>query len=212
MGFELADEALVNETQQALQSAESVGDAYALSLARWAHGTALLRSDDAHRAVGIDLLRQSCAGGINSVSIWCDAEFSVELARQGRLDEAIDSLGAAVQSDLNRRDTFFVGYPTAMLVRLLTKRGAVGDRDLANGIVAQLEVQQESTAPAAQLWPLHCRALITASAGDELRFISVLARYRALAQQLDASGHLLLAEQLALEHPSAGNGASNAID
>ena len=55
LGFEPADEALVNETRHALLLAESIGDAYALSLTRWAYGTALLRSDDANREVGIDL-------------------------------------------------------------------------------------------------------------------------------------------------------------
>src|SRR6185312_2071227 len=136
LGFEPADEALVNETRHALLLAESIGDAYALSLARWAYGTALLRSDDANREVGIDLLRQSCAGGLNTVSTWCDAEISAEMARQGRVDTAIDTLRTAVQSDIDGGDAFFVGYPTAVLVRLLIERGASDDWDQARDVVA----------------------------------------------------------------------------
>lgn len=62
LGFDLADEALVNESHDALLRAEAFGDAYGLSLARFAHGTALLRSGDPHRDAGIELLHQSRSG------------------------------------------------------------------------------------------------------------------------------------------------------
>src|SRR5262249_22610683 len=142
LGFGLADETLMSETEQALRWAESTGDAYALSLARWAHGTVLLRSDDAHRALGIDLLRQSCEEGMNSSQAWCEADFGEELARHSRLDTAIDTVRAAVQSEINTRHPLFAGYPAAVLVRLLTQRGATGDWEQARDVVTQLETQQ----------------------------------------------------------------------
>jgi adenylate cyclase len=204
MGFELADEALVDQTRNALRAAESVGDAYALSLARWAHGTALLRTSTGHREVGLELVRESCDGGINSVSTWCDAEISMELVRQGRLDEAIDSLSTGVLSDLHGHDTFFVGYPTAVLVRLLMERHAAGDRERARELVVELEVQQGSVVPAMGLWPLHCRAVFARAAGDHAGYAKALTLYRQLAERLEADGHVLLAQHLAAESSISG--------
>ncbi len=66
-GFEVADEALVNETGEALRLAESFGDAYALSLARFAHGSAILQSGDPRREMGIELLLESRSGGLDSL-------------------------------------------------------------------------------------------------------------------------------------------------
>jgi adenylate cyclase len=204
LGFEPADEALVNETRDALLLAESIGDAYALSLARWAHGTALLRSDDANREVGLDLLRQSCVGGLNSVSTWCDAEISEEMARQGQVDAAIDTLRTAVQSEIDGGDAFFVGYPTAVLVRLLIERGASDDWDQARDVVAQLEAQPLSDpVPAMQLWPLRCRAILAGAVGDTDGYAEIVTRYRELAEELDARGHLAVAKQFAAE-PALG--------
>jgi hypothetical protein len=202
LGFELPDETLVNETRHALQLAECVGDAFALSLACWAHGTALLRSSDAHRGVAIDLLRRSCAGGMNSVSggTWCDAEISAELARQGRLDIAIDTLRSAVESEINVRAALFVGYPAAVLVRLLMKRGSTKDWDEALNVVAQLEAGPPSDpVPALQLWPLQCRATIAGAVGDTAGYAEIVNRYRDVAEDLEARGHMAVAKQLAAE-------------
>jgi hypothetical protein len=128
----------------------------------------------------------------------------MELVRQGRLDEAIDSLSTGVLSDLHGHDTFFVGYPTAVLVRLLMERHAAGDRERARELVVELEVQQGSVVPAMGLWPLHCRAVFARAAGDHAGYAKALTLYRQLAERLEADGHVLLAQHLAAESSISG--------
>jgi adenylate cyclase len=205
LGFELVDEALVSATRHALLLAESIGDAYGLSIARWAHGTALLRSGDTDRSAGVDLLHQSRSGGMNSVGSWCDAELSAEMARQGRRDTPIDTLRAAVQSEIDAGDRLFVGYSTVVLVQLLVSRGAATDLDQARDIVAQLEAQLPRVPePALQLWPLQCRALLANAVGDLASYSEIVTRYRDLAEELDARGHLAVAKRLAAEPAFGG--------
>ena len=142
LGFELVDEDLVNETRDALLAAESFGDAYGLALARWAHGTALLRRRDPDRIAGLDLLHQSRSGTAWTSAEYCtDAEVAVEMARQGRRDEAIDTLRAVIQTEIDAGNILYVGYPIAVLVELLVGRGARDDVGQARDIVAQYEVR-----------------------------------------------------------------------
>jgi adenylate cyclase len=199
LGFELADEALLQEAPDALRMAESIGDASALDLARWAYGTALLRSDDTHYGAGVDLIRQSRAGFLNNfVGTWCDAELAGEMARHGSSDDAaIGALQSAVQSGIDMGDKFFVGYPTAVLVRLLTLRGGATDAQEARDVVARFEAElPPDPEPALQLWPLQCRALLASAVGDRVGYSHIVIRYRELAEEVDARGHLATARQL----------------
>jgi hypothetical protein len=109
LGFELADEALVKETRDALLLAESFGDAYGLSLARWAHKTALLRSGNPRRDAGIDLLHQSGSGGLDIYGSLLDAELAAEMARQGRRDAPLETLRAVVQTEIDAGETLSSG-------------------------------------------------------------------------------------------------------
>lgn len=198
LGFELADEALVNETRDALLLAESFGDAYGLSLARFAHGTALLRSGDPRRDAGIDLLHQSRSGGLDIYGSLVDAELAAEMARQGRRDAPLQTLRAVVQTEIDAGETLFVGPSLAVLVQLSVSRGAQTDLEKARDIVAQFEAQlPQSPEPALQLWPLQCLAVVANAVGDAAGYAEVVTRYRDLAEKLHARGHLAVAKQLA---------------
>lgn len=200
LGFDLADEALVNESHDALLRAEAFGDAYGLSLARFAHGTALLRSGDPHRDAGIELLHQSRSGGLDISGSLLDAELAAEVARHGQRDAQIDTLRTAVESEIDSGETLFVGYPLAVLVTLLVGRGGSDDVEQARDIVAEFEANLPAVPdPSVQLWLLQCRALLASAVCDAVSYSEVVTRYRELAERLDARGHLAVAKQFAAE-------------
>jgi hypothetical protein len=49
------------------------------------------------------------------------------------------------------------------------------------------------------LWPPQCRARLADAVGDAAGYAETVIRYRNLAEQLDARGHLAVAKQLATE-------------
>jgi adenylate cyclase len=198
LGFDLTDEALVNETGDALRLAESFGDAYALSLARWAHGSALLRSGDPRRETGIELLHQSRSSGLDIYGSLLDAELAVDMVRHGRRDVPIEALNATVRAEIESGETLFVGYSLAVLVQLLASQGGSDGVAQAQDMVARFEADLPGVRePAVQLWLLRCRALLANAVGDVVGYEEYVTRYRDLAEELDARGHLAVAEQLA---------------
>lgn len=198
LGFDLADEALVNETEVGLHLAESFGDAYALSMARWAHGTALLRSGDPRRERGIELLHQSRSGGLDVYGSLLDAELAVDMVRHGGRHVPIEALNAAVQAEIESGETLFVGYSLAVLVQLLAAQDGSDGVAQAQDIVARFEADLPGVPePAVQLWLLRCRALLANAVGDVVGSEEHVTRYRDLAEALDARGHLAVADRLA---------------
>ena len=199
VGFELVDEVLLDEARNAVRMAESFGDAYGLALARWAYGMALLRTDDQERTDGIHFLHLSRSDGIDIGGSNLEADVAAESLRQGRLDDGqIAALLDAVEAEINNGDILCVGQSTAVLVRLLVVRRQPDDMDRAHDIVSQLEAQLAAcSVPAFHLWPLQCRALLANAIGDETGYLEAVARYRGMAEQLDARGHLAAARQLA---------------
>jgi adenylate cyclase len=199
VGFELVDEVLLDEARNAVRMAESFGDAYGLALARWAYGMALLRTDDHERTDGIHFLHLSRSDGIDIGGSNLEADVAAESLRQGRLDDGqIAALLDAVEAEINNGDILCVGQSTAVLVRLLVVRRQPDDMDRAHDIVSQLEAQLAAcSVPAFHLWPLQCRALLANAIGDETGYLEAVARYRGMAEQLDARGHLAAARQLA---------------
>lgn len=198
LGFDLVDEALINETRDALLLAESFGDVYGLSLARWAHGIALLRSGDPRRDRGVKLLHQSRSGGLDIYGSLLEAELAADMTRHGQRDVPIEALYTGVQSEIESGETLFVGYPLAVLVRLLVARGGQSDLDRARDVVAEFETRLVGVPePAVQLWFLQCNAVLANAFGDPVSYSELVTRYRDLAEKLDAVGHLAAAEELA---------------
>jgi adenylate cyclase len=198
LGFDLATERLLTETDEALRKAEAFGDAYGLSLARLAHGTALLRSGRPDRDDGIDLLQLSRSGGIDIGGSMTDATLATATARHDQGYEQIDTLRAVIQPELDRGETLFTGYSTSVLVKLLVNRGTPNDLTQAHAFVAQLEEQIAAVAsPALALWPLQCRTRLAKVVGDEASYGQFVTRYRNLSEELDARGHIDTAKRLA---------------
>jgi adenylate cyclase len=199
-GFDLADEQLVNETRDALRLAESFGDPYALSSARLSHGTALLRSGHPDRDAGIRLCKLSRSAGIDINGSATDAELAAATAEEGQRDRQIEILRSAIQPELDRGETLLTGYSVSVLVELLADRGAPDDLAQAREVVAQLEYLIAAVSlPALELWPLQCLARLAKAVGDSATYVSLVTRYRKLAEELDARGHIAIARRLASE-------------
>jgi adenylate cyclase len=198
LGFDLADEALVNETRDGLHLAESFGDAYALSMARWTHGSALLRSGDPRRETGIELLHQSRSGGLDIYGSLLDAELAVDMVRHGHRHVPIEALRAAVQAEIESGETLFVGCSLAVLVQLLASQGGSDGVAQAQDMVTRFEADLPGVPePAVQLWLLRCRALLANAVRDVDGYQEHVTRYRDLAEELDARDHIAVAERLA---------------
>lgn len=206
VGFDLVDEALLDEAHAAVLMAETFGDAYALALTRYAYGMALLRTDAPQRADGVHYLYLSRADGIDICGSNTIADIAAEPLRYGRSDdEQIATLLAAVRDELHNGDVLCVGQSIAVLVRLLTLRRAPGDIELADDIVSRFEAELAGRGePALQLWPLQCRAVLADTTGDESAYLQALDEYRDLAEGLDARGHIADARRLATRKPIGG--------
>ena len=138
LAFDRAGGRLVAETHDALRRAEAFGDVYGLALARWAHGTALVKSGDSHRAAGIELLELSRSGGIDIGGSVAEADIAAAKAPQERPADQVDLLEAAIRSEIDDGEILFAGYPISVLVALLINHGAPGDLVRAERLVAQL--------------------------------------------------------------------------
>jgi adenylate cyclase len=203
LGFELVDDPLLAETERALRLAEEYGcasgfAAYGLSLARWAHGTVLLSSGPSRRSQAVELLRLSRAVGGEITVGPVEAQIAAGRRWQGEVDdELISELFAKVVSELDAGDFTYVGYSTVELVKLLIARGRADDRGVAEEIVARLEIEMSAISqPALELWPLLCRALLADATGNTAAYAAALTRYRNLAEELDARGHLVMVAEL----------------
>ena len=202
-GFELVGDAMMTETERALRLAEEYGDgsgfaAYGLSLARWARGTALLHCGPARRSEALELLRLSREFGGDVAVGPIDAQIAAARRWQGDIDdELIDSLEAKVASELDAGDFTYFGYGATELVKLLLARAREDDLKSAHRIATRLAAEISAISqPALELWPLLCQILLTDVEGDTVGHAAALARYRDIAEALDARGHLVTAAEI----------------
>jgi hypothetical protein len=139
----------------------------------------VLNRSDPHCAV--------CGNSPRAFARFCDGCGSLLIA----------SLEAKVASELGAGDFTYFGYGATELVKLLIARAREDDLKSANRIATRLAAEISAISqPALELWPLLCQILLADVEGDTVGHGAALARYRDLAEALDARGHLVTVAKL----------------
>jgi hypothetical protein len=196
-----ADDSALRVMEEAVQTAQRAGNDYALSLAEYELGAALLYRDaaaDRHRGLEIMLqarewLRERGAYLIPITEVVAGRE----RARRGDRDAAIPVMRQAVD-ELHQAGRLGYGVcGTGLLVETLLERAAEGD--LAE---AQEAIDRLANLPATEGWAmleitlLRLRALLARTCGDDVAYRDLVGRYRAMAESLGFEGHIAWAEAM----------------
>jgi adenylate cyclase len=202
LGMCKADE-LVDDTREALRCAESLGGVSGIIATLWAHGSVLLRAENASHDEAIDLLERARILmeehqlhhiGMTSIA----ADLAIHAACKGRIDEAIDSLRPTFLLNSQSGSRVFVGCTAEALVELLISRGSVGDLTEAHRIVDEFRVRPQDIA-ATDLWWLKSRALLARADGNPDCYVELSKTYLEFCTKLDTRGRLPEAHRMADE-------------
>jgi len=202
-GVLLADDAALRDTEEALASTERSSEDFALGLARWALGMALVHRDSpAERERGLAVLGQVRDMGLHgrfyqfSLAV-VDVYTARELARCGDRDGAIPQICAAIDDLFRSGPLSYCVAPTSVLVETLLERGANGDV-----IDAEAAIERLAAAPSDEglvirdIWLLRLRALLAQAHGDDAAYADLRDRYRDMAKTLGYEGHIAWAEAM----------------
>jgi hypothetical protein len=198
-----ADDSTVRAIEEAVQTAQRVGNDVALSVAEYTLGVALLSRDavaDRHRGLelmmqarDIWLRKQIALQMVPVVELWA----ARERAGGGDRDAVIPVMRKAVD-DLHQAGRLGFGvWGIGVLVEALLERGA--EDDLAE---AQEAIDRLANLPATEGWVvreitmLRLRALLARARGDEAAYRDYRDRYRDMARTLGFEGHIAWAEAI----------------
>ena len=202
-GVLLADDAALCDIEEALEITERSSEDFALGLARWALGIALVhRESPAERERGLAVLgqvRDMCLNGgfylfmLPVIDVWA----ARERARCGDRDGAIPQMRVAID-DLFRSGQLGSCVPaTAVLLETLLECDANGDVTEAEAAIARLAAPQGDEGRVIRdIWLLRMRALLARARGDEAAYRDYRDRYRAMATSLGFEGHIAMAEAM----------------
>jgi hypothetical protein len=197
------DDSAMREVEDALEGAEQFGDDFALVLARFTLGLALLHRDKAaERDRGQELLaevrdvflsQRHNLGGLPIVEVY----LARERARRGDHDEAVPLMRAAV--DHLFRDGALAWGTRAMcvLVETLLDRGTHADVAEAEAAIKRLATTPTHVGtPPHEILLLRLQALLARARGDETAYRDLRDRYRVTARSLGFEGHIAWAEAM----------------
>ncbi|WP_158021330.1 ATP-binding protein [Mycolicibacterium chubuense] len=166
MGLHVADDR-VDEMGEALARAESFGDRFGIIAAQWTYGTLLLKAERPRHDEAIELLKRAEAGiAAHHLQAFALAitgpQLALEAAREGRRDEAIDSLRELVALHTSGAPLLHFGCPAEALCELLIDRGTAADLREVDDVLEYWRGHGPGTA-AMDLWMLRVRALQAAA-------------------------------------------------
>ena len=202
-GVLLADDAVLRDIEEALEITGRSSEDFALGLARWALGIALVhRGSPAERERGLAVLgqvRDMCLNGgfylfvLPVFDVWA----ARERARCGDRDGAIPQMRAAID-DLFRSGQLGSCVPaTGVLVETLLERGANGDVTEAEAAIERLAAAPTDDGLALRdIWLLRLRTLLARAHGDAAAYADFRDRYRDMARTLGFEGHIGSAEAM----------------
>jgi hypothetical protein len=202
-GVLLADDAALRDIEEALEIIERSSEDFALGVARWALGLALVhRESPAERERGLAVLgqvRDMCLQGrFYQYSLAAvDMYIARERARRGDRDTAIPQMRAAIDDLFHAEYHSYGILATGFLVETLLERGARDDVAEAEAAIGRL-----AAAPAddglviREIWLLRMRALLATAHSDGAAYRDFRDRYRDMATSLGFEGHMEWAEEM----------------
>ena len=197
-----ADDSAVRVIEEALQTAQRASNDYAVSVAEFALGIALLYRDataDRHR--GLELVVQIRDNFLpeRTPSLLPVSELVVarERARRGERDAAISVMRQAVD-ELHQAGRLGYGvFGTDIFVEALLERGAEGDLAEAQEAIDRLaNLPADRGSAMVEITLLRLRALLARARGDDVAYRGLVSRYRAMAESLGYEGHIAWAEAM----------------
>ncbi|MGC2656157.1 MAG: adenylate/guanylate cyclase domain-containing protein [Mycobacterium sp.] len=206
------DATAMRETAEALRIAERSGEDFVLSMGRLSRGLVLVSRDGPQREAGLDLFTQARDAvleerfSLSALTI-VEPEFALEKARTGDLDGGIEMVRAVVDGAYESGDMIWRGRATEVLVKLLVRRGSVGDQDEAQAAIDRLAaVPTDPGFVLNELPLLRSRALLSLARGDEDSYRDFLQQHRARAAAagFDALVAAADAAAAASQHDSVG--------
>jgi hypothetical protein len=196
-----ADDSALRSIEEAVQTAQRAGNDYALQLAEYSLGMALLSRDAAaDRYRGLKLVEQILDTQRNQAPYMVPLTEMLagpELARHGDRDAAIRLMRKAVDEIVRTERFAHVVYGTAGLVETLLERGT--ERDLTE---AQQAIDRLANLPAdgwtiREITLLRLRTLLARANGDDVTYRELATHYCTMAKSLGYEGHIAWAEAMA---------------
>jgi class 3 adenylate cyclase len=196
-----ADDSALHALEEAVQTAQRAGNDYALSLAEYELGAALLYRDaaaDRHRGLEImlqtrDWLREHAAYLIPITEVVAGRE----RARRGDGDAAIPVMRQAADEMHQAGRLGFGVCGTGVLVETLLERGTQGDLAEAQEAIDRLaNLPAYDGSAILDITLLRLRALLARAHGDDTGYRDYRDRYRDMARTLGFEGHIATAEAM----------------
>jgi class 3 adenylate cyclase len=201
-GALLADEAALDELNDAVQIAERSGDSFALALVTSTLGLASLYGDHAGRERAVPILARMRERSIQRrftmtmIPVF-DMYAARDRARRGNLDAALPLLRDAVEQLFNPGQLFWSIPGTLLLVETLLERGADDDLLEADAAIRRLAAAPtDDDVVVRDVMLLRLRALLAKARGDGTAYRDHRDRYRDMATSLGFAGHMKWAEAM----------------
>jgi hypothetical protein len=191
-----SDDRAMREIENALRIAERSGDDLALAIARMTLGVALV-----HRHTGMERDRgQQLLAELSDVFVRrgyllspvVEVYLARERFRRGDRDDAIPLMRDTVDHLFRKGLLLGWGLPaTGALVETLLDRGRDDDVTAAEAAIERLaDAPAEERLAIREVWLLRLRALLAQARGDDVSYLDLRDRYRAMANELGFEGHI----------------------
>jgi adenylate cyclase len=201
-GALLPDAVALEDTAQALQTAQRCSEDFALHMAEFARGIVLVSTDSADCASGFDLLAEARSAALGerffltAVPI-IDLQTAAEKARKEDLDGAIELSRHVIAEQFETGAPLYLGAATSVLVESLLRRGCDTDRYEAQAAIETLgAVPTDPGFVLYELPLLRMRALLARAHDDDGGYRTCADRYFDMAQALEFEGHLATARAM----------------
>ncbi|WP_055400045.1 MULTISPECIES: AAA family ATPase [unclassified Mycobacterium] len=195
IGAVAADAEALNDTAEALQTAQRCSEDFAVHAAQLARGIALVSEDGADRSAGFELLAEARSAALSERFILgtvpiIDLHIAKEKVRAKEIDGAIELSRRVIAELLATGPPVYLGAATSVLVEALLRRGSDADLMAARDAIRDLAaVRTEPNFVAYELPLRHSQALLARARGDTLEYRTHAGRYEALAQAVEFQGH-----------------------